>query len=87
MWDEKLINGPPCSTNLLLILFLMQTSKKIPFDDPLVLNGIRGAYVLSNLIIMGVYLYVQQQISKKKGSFIVAFISSTTAVFCSRLQI
>ncbi|KAI9884688.1 MAG: hypothetical protein M1823_003538 [Watsoniomyces obsoletus] len=52
-------------TNLLLILFFMQASKKIPFDDPNVLNGIRGVYILSNIIIAGIYLYVQQQINKK----------------------
>lgn len=56
----------PQVTNLLLILFLMQGAKKIPFDDPLVLNGIRAIYVLSNLAILGVYLYVQSQINKKK---------------------
>lgn len=52
----------------MVILFLMQTSKKIPFDDPTVLNGVRAAYVLSNLIIIGLYVYVQQQINKKKGA-------------------
>jgi hypothetical protein len=45
----------------------MQASKKIPFDDPTVLNGVRALYVVSNLIIVGIYLYVQQQIDKKKG--------------------
>jgi hypothetical protein len=45
----------------------MQASKKIPFDDPRVLNGVRALYVLSNVIIAGLYLYVQSQINKKKG--------------------
>ncbi|KAI9825585.1 MAG: hypothetical protein M1819_000481 [Sarea resinae] len=56
----------PQITNLVVILFLMQASKKIPFDDPLVLNGVRALYVVSNLIIVAVYLYVGQQINKKK---------------------
>jgi hypothetical protein len=55
------------STNLVVILVMMQVSKKIPFDDPNVLLGVRAAYVISNLIIAGVYLYVQMQINKKKG--------------------
>lgn len=46
----------------------MQVSKKIPFDDPNVLNGIRALYIVSNLIIAGVYLYVKMQIDKKKGN-------------------
>jgi len=55
------------STNLVIILVMMQVSKKIPFDDPNVLMGIRVAYIISNLIIAGVYLYVQMLINKKKG--------------------
>ena len=46
----------------------MQASKKIPFDDPNVLMGVRGLYILSNLIIVGVYVYVGMQIDQKKGS-------------------
>ncbi|KAI9669232.1 MAG: hypothetical protein M1817_004727 [Caeruleum heppii] len=56
----------PQITNLVVILFMMQASKKVPFDNPMVLNGVRAVYVLSNLIIVGVYLYVQNQINKKK---------------------
>ena len=47
---------------------MMQVSKKIPFDDPNVLWGVRGLYVASNLIIIGVYLYVQSKINGKKGT-------------------
>ena len=47
----------------------MQISKKVPFDDPNVLNGVRALYVLSNIIIAGIYLYVQQQINKKNGAW------------------
>jgi hypothetical protein len=56
-----------CSTNLVIILVMMQASKKIPFEDPMVLMGVRGLYVLSNIIIFGIYMYVKMQIDKKKG--------------------
>jgi len=46
---------------------MMQASKKIPFEDPMVLNGVRALYVVSNLIIAGVYMYVKMQIDKKRG--------------------
>lgn len=46
----------------------MQISKKIPFDDPNVLNGVRALYICSNVIILGIYLYVQAQINKKNGA-------------------
>lgn len=45
----------------------MQVSKKIPFDDPQVLVGCRILYVVSNVIIVGLYLYIQQKINSKKG--------------------
>lgn len=47
---------------------MMQVSKKIPFDDPQVLMGVRGLYILSNLIIVGIYLYLHQKINSKKGT-------------------
>ena len=52
------------STNLIIVLVMMQAAKKVPFDDPMVLNGVRALYVLSNVIIVGVYLYTKMQIDK-----------------------
>jgi hypothetical protein len=49
----------------------MQISKKIPFDDPNVLNGVRALYIVSNIIIAAIYFYVQMQINKKNGAFAV----------------
>ena len=57
------------STNLIIILVMMQASKKIPFEDPMTLNLVRTLYVVSNLIIAGVYLYTKMQIDKKRGTF------------------
>lgn len=47
---------------------MMQVSKKIPFDDPQVLLGVRVLYVVSNLVILGIYLYIQTKINSKKGA-------------------
>lgn len=46
---------------------MMQVSKKIPFDDPQVLLGVRILYIVTNIIIAGVYLYLQSKINAKKG--------------------
>jgi hypothetical protein len=56
----------PQITNLVVILVMMQVSKKIPFEDPIVMNIVRAVYVASNLIIAGVYFYCKMQINKKK---------------------
>lgn len=58
----------PQITNLAIILGMMQVSKKIPFEDPQVLLGVRVLYVVSNLIIFGLYYYISMQIKKKKGT-------------------
>ena len=60
-------NMLPLRTNLIIILGMMQVSKKIPFDDPQVLLGVRILYVVTNIIIAGVYLYLQNKINAKKG--------------------
>ncbi|KAI0124810.1 inorganic phosphate transporter Pho88 [Xylariales sp. AK1849] len=56
----------PQITNIIIVLGMMQVSKKVPFDDPNVLNMCRGLYIASNLIIAFLYLYTQLQINKKK---------------------
>lgn len=49
---------------------MMQLSKKIAFDDPDVLMIVRGVYVLSNVIILSLYLYTQSKITAKKGMYL-----------------
>lgn len=56
----------PAITNMAIVLGMMQVSKRIPFDDPQVLMGVRILYVVSNLIIFGIYYYTSMQIKKKK---------------------
>jgi hypothetical protein len=46
---------------------MMQVSKKIPFEDPTVLLGVRILYVVSNLLIAGIYFYCGLKINKTKG--------------------
>ena len=52
---------------------MMQVSKKIPFDDPQVLMGVRILYVVTNLLIAGLYYFVQMKINKKKGTLSALF--------------
>jgi Phosphate transport (Pho88) len=47
---------------------MMQASKKIPFDNPDVLLGVRALYFLSNVVILALYFYAQAQINKNKGT-------------------
>lgn len=45
----------------------MQASKKIPLEDPYVLNIVRAVYILSNVLIVAIHFYVQSKINAKKG--------------------
>ncbi|KAA8642865.1 hypothetical protein EYZ11_010723 [Aspergillus tanneri] len=56
----------PQVTNLVIIVVMMQLAKKVPFEDPDVLLLVRGMYVLSNVIILAIYLYTQSKINSKK---------------------
>ncbi|KAG5808411.1 hypothetical protein H9Q71_007059 [Fusarium xylarioides] len=38
------------STNLIIILGMMQVSKRVPFDDPFVLNVVRAVYLASSAL-------------------------------------
>lgn len=53
-------------TNMVIILVMMQASKKVPFENPTVLMGVRVVYLLSNLIIAGIYYYTYLSIKRKK---------------------
>jgi hypothetical protein len=55
---------------LVIILGMMQVSKRIPLDNPDVLNMVRAGYVLSNVIIIAIYAYVHFLINKKKGTYL-----------------
>jgi phosphate transporter Pho88 len=47
---------------------MMQVSKKIPLENPDVLNIVRGVYLLSNAIIASLLYYVYIKINAKKGT-------------------
>jgi len=48
---------------------MMQVSKRVPFEDPSVLLGVRVLYVVSNLIIFGLYYFISLKVKAKKGMF------------------
>ncbi|OJJ32759.1 hypothetical protein ASPWEDRAFT_52903 [Aspergillus wentii DTO 134E9] len=56
----------PQVTNLGIILVMMQLAKKVPFENPDVLLIVRCLYILSNVIILGLYLFTQSKITSKK---------------------
>ncbi|KAI9662081.1 MAG: hypothetical protein M1829_006220 [Trizodia sp. TS-e1964] len=43
----------------------MQLAKQVPFDNPMVLMGVRGLYLTSNILILLVCLFLQSKINAK----------------------
>nr|POE56774.1 srp-independent targeting protein 3 [Quercus suber] len=64
----------PQITNLVIVLVMMQASKKIPWEEEWVLNGVRAMYILSNVLILSVYLYTKMQIDKKKDMTVLKYV-------------
>jgi len=51
-------------------------ARKIPFDDPVILNYVRVGYVLSQLAIMGTYLYVSYKVKQKNDQTVLKYVDS-----------
>ncbi|KAK9484705.1 inorganic phosphate transporter Pho88 [Lipomyces starkeyi] len=54
---------------MVLMFALMQVSKKIPFEDPMVVFYARVVYLVSNVFIFSLYLFARYQINKKNGLY------------------
>lgn len=70
----------PAVSNVLIMLFFMQVSKRIPFDDPNVLQGVRILYVVSNLLIFGIYFYTKKVIDKKNDLTTLKYVEQPSAL-------
>lgn len=46
------------------LAFFSPVARKIPFDDPLILNYVRLGYVLSQVVIIGTYFFVSYKVSQ-----------------------
>lgn len=52
-------------TNMVLMLVVNRLSGKLDFDDPYIVNIVRGCYIASNIIIFLIYIYCRYLITKK----------------------
>jgi len=67
----------PQITNLVIILGMMQVSKRIPMEDPDTKNLIRAGYLLSNFIIIAIYAYTHFLINKKKDMTTLKYVEQS----------
>jgi len=60
--------------NLLISLGAMQVARRIPFDDPEVLNYVRVGYIASQVVILGAYFYVSQKVKQKNDQTVLKYV-------------
>ncbi|KAN0133394.1 inorganic phosphate transporter [Lactarius tabidus] len=66
------MNGP--MQNLAISLGVMQLARKIPFDNPEVLNYVRIVYVASQTIALGAYYYTSTKIKAKNDQTMLKYV-------------
>ncbi|ETW82529.1 inorganic phosphate transporter [Heterobasidion irregulare TC 32-1] len=59
--------------NLAISLGVMQIARKIPFDDPQVLQYVRIGYVASQVILLAVYYFTSLKIKRKNDQTILKY--------------
>ncbi|KJA16395.1 hypothetical protein HYPSUDRAFT_147815 [Hypholoma sublateritium FD-334 SS-4] len=59
--------------NMVISLGAMQVARKIPFDDPIVLNYVRIGYVFSQLLALGTYFYLSRVIKQKNDKTVLRY--------------
>lgn len=69
----------PAISNLVIMLGLTQVAKRIPFEDENVVNIARLVYILSNILILGIYLYTRQVIIKKNDKTTLKYVQPPSA--------
>lgn len=59
-----------CVSTSLSLTFLALVARKIPFDDPIILNYVRAGYVFSQLLALGTYLYLSHVVRSVPPSYL-----------------
>jgi len=60
--------------NLVISLGLMQVARKVPLDDPEVLNYVRIGYVTAQVIILSVYYYISMTVKQKNDQTVLKYV-------------
>lgn len=69
----------PVITNLGVMLVMMQVSRRLDMEDEFTVKCIRIAYIVSNLIIFGLYMYTRTIINKKRDLTTLKYMEQPSA--------
>ncbi|KAM6504033.1 inorganic phosphate transporter [Amanita muscaria] len=60
--------------NLAISLGVMQVARRIPFDNPQVLLGVRIAYVVTQVVVLGIYYQISNKIKAKNDQTVLKYV-------------
>jgi hypothetical protein len=73
---ETPVKMNPAISNLVIMLVMMQVSKRLDFENPDVVFYVRVAYATATLTTLAIYLYTKQVILKKNDLTTLKYVSS-----------
>jgi len=66
----------PAIQNLVISLGVMQVARKIPFDEPDVLNYVRIGYVVSQATVLAVFYYVAYKVRQLNDQAVLKYVEA-----------
>jgi len=66
------------ASNLVISLGAMQVARKIPFEDPEVLNYVRIGYAATQIITLAIYFYTSYKIKSKNDQTVLKYVEPAT---------
>ncbi|KAJ7089708.1 inorganic phosphate transporter [Mycena belliarum] len=66
----------PAIQNLVISLGVMQVARKIPFEDPDILNYTRVGYIAVQVIVLGIYYYVSMKVKSKNDQTVLKYVDA-----------
>ncbi|KAJ6561227.1 PHO88-related membrane protein [Mycena vulgaris] len=70
----------PAVQNLVISLGVMQVARKIPFEDPDILNYVRIGYVVVQVVVLGIYYYISMAIKSKNDQTVLKYVDAPSAM-------
>ncbi|WRT65902.1 uncharacterized protein IL334_002853 [Kwoniella shivajii] len=65
----------PAISNLVISLGAMQVARKIPMDDPKIINYLRIGYVASQVISLAIYYFITLKIRRKNDLTVLKYVN------------
>ena len=70
----------PAVTNIVVMLVMMQVSRRLDLEDPTILFYVRATYISCQVVALGVYLFVRYKINAKNDLTTLKYVEPANAM-------